>query len=168
MPNCLHCSSNSTCTRCVSGYAVSVTQDCIICANGDPRCISCDGSGNCIGCEYGYGLNPSGLCIACNTNIPNCNDCNTAQSCTQCATGNFLYQPQLNIYHCKSCSPTYSNCLQCNPSVCTKCQPTFALSTSQACSSCSGFIGNCTDCTDRFTCTQCFVGFAVTNVNQCA
>ncbi|EAR87439.2 transmembrane protein, putative (macronuclear) [Tetrahymena thermophila SB210] len=120
LPHCQKCTNNSTCMICMPGKYLSID---------GTQCLS--------QCLPGQQQNPDKRqCIQCTD--PNCLSCqNDVSQCTQCGNNQNLqgyickancdsqYYPLNQI--CKLCSSNISQCLECTPTTCTKCQNSYYL-----------------------------------------
>jgi proprotein convertase subtilisin/kexin type 5 len=91
---CLACTAAGVCTKCLSGFALSVGT-CVACGSNCKTCASSNIS-SCTSCSSGYFLNKT-ECVPCNQT--NCQDCSLSSSvCVKCADGFFM-----NETECQPC-----------------------------------------------------------------
>ena len=153
-PNCVHCSSPTSCSQCETGYWLENGQ--CRCPEGrgltptDSKCKRCsDGNckrcfhnySNCTECIPGFSLQ-NGSCLACQQH--NCDICFNASLCNLCKNGFGFVGAQ-----CVTCQVQF--CVQCTFSQnCVACAKGFDLA--QDANNTAGLI--CVPCADN--CLQCY------------
>lgn len=138
--NCLACSSNTTCTLCKKGFAVSLGK----CRGCSMSCSDCSPTDimTCTACGSGLQLS-NGACISC---PKHCKSCNNGK-CAVCIGG---YQPNSAGVCVKNCELPCAKCVDNQPKNCTAC---FSGSTLTS--------GKCVfkeSCNDDNSCTDCGQG----------
>ena len=97
--NCLGCSSENRCTKCIQGYSLSGDNSCSPMLYNEPNCLHFGDNGTCTLCTFPYAVQENGTCslmsFACN--VENCLFCSSINSCSAC---------QYGYYHLKKYSFT--------------------------------------------------------------
>lgn len=157
--NCVQCSSNVTCSACVTGFFVNSSNLCEQCqAKG---CSSCTANG-CTTCIRGFYLLSNeckvcpGFCLHCSSNTT-CLELAKSESQVLLTIGG---QTVLAV-----CEGTCITCSNLNPAVCLVCLDGFYLSSGK-CLKCGG---NCETCAtgQRDTCLSCFPNTFLSSSNTC-
>lgn len=158
-PNCLACTTVSTCTQCKSGYYISSQGYCVACSISG--CMTCPDD-QCTQCSSGSNevveINDDGTTniTACqSTCILGCIQCEDgSSSCKVCAIGYYLNTDTQGNTVCVSCNPSKTNCLSCTASdTCTQCATQYYLDNG-ACKSCPPGCATCTSTTNCLSCND--------------
>jgi hypothetical protein len=174
--NCLYCSSNSTCLRCLSSF-ILVAGVCKTAYCNLPFCSSCkQQSMFCDSCMSGYSWNvwtnqcEKQIVLNCDSigSISRmnyqCFSCPSNQTCNQCSAS-FTYQ---NATQSCATSCNIVNCVKCLTSqLCTMCATGFVLDQNLLSCKLKCSVANCTQCLSSTTvCDKCATGFMLVN-NLC-
>ncbi len=160
IPNCLTCSSATTCQVCQNGYT-QIGGQCLQC--NIPGCQICGANNSCTTCYSGYTnqttINNTVTCVLSTCPYP-CATCDTNGNCLTCVSP-FTNTPFDNGT-CFTCS--IANCAYCSPNTPTLCQTCFAgynpnqantacnlICTSPYCILCTAGPNICTACIPGYT-----------------
>jgi hypothetical protein len=171
-----------------SSYSYKKCSPCVL------NCKICKDATSCIECSEGMLVQPAESIKLCDETCPDrnypdysiksctpcqehCKRCNDYFPCLECDDGYFIqpYGPVACDSTCKSeffptrvspftCTPCFSNCLECIEDICFKCKPTFIakpppVNNSNSCLPCSKNCIICEYMDDITVCTQCDGGF---------
>ena len=183
--NCLKCSSLTVCTQCLGSFELLSGQcspcpvNCQTCSNGvcstcisgyyldyQTNCQTCPIIGTAVctisslqSCLSNYWLdNNAANCIACD---PNCQQCSSTTKCSSCNQGYYL----LSNYTCAQCQ---TQCLSCaDSSSCLLCANStlYFNATLGACT--AGTTTNCVIHSTSIRCSQCSLGYYLSNASVC-
>ena len=136
IPQCLNCSTTTTCAICATGFLPTTGgTNCIAC--NFANCIQCVQDNLCSICASGFSLGPNALsCISCN--VANCVSCNAQDSCNNCLTGFTAH-----LGSCFSCG--LERCVQCQQNnICATCENFYNPDASGQCVQC--IVNGCSTC----------------------
>lgn len=162
---CTECSTPHNCTECSEEtfppvFLSSEINDCEQCL--DPKCLSCD-EDECNQCEEGWEVNPEDeldCIVECQFIDPKCEECSVEGVCDQCEDGTFW-----NGVSCENCD---SSCELCDAAGCTECDfPDYLLIDHECVPNCSEIDDECTVCESTSDCTECSIGFYLSNGDRC-
>ena len=149
IPNCLTCTSLTSCNYCSSGYYL-LSGQCSACSL--PNCNTCSNATSCDQCASGsYWDTPSGQCLSC---MNGCAACATGNACLFCAMG--FYKDGNNV--CRSCPVGCSacgsatGCITCMGPYYFDINSTLCLPCSARCATCGGQgLDQCMTCVTNST-----------------
>lgn len=163
--NCAVFADFKTCTKCITGYVLSLTQNCVpFPTPGIPNCSIYRNLTTCMSCVPNYFLTNSSFCSFI-TPLANCSVYNSSASqsqCTLCISSYFLD----NNGVCQPRTSIVQNCVQYNFNLdsCAACNSTLNLQVTQDGGGCLPLIVNCvtydtsTIASNFLTCMSCIPG----------
>jgi len=149
IPNCVNCTTLTTCGECAPGYYLNNAK---LCSKCPAKCLTCTSATQCTACKNGYVLNNQGQCVSpCPACCPDCTfDVSGNPVCKTCI-GSFVFQNGV----CKTCSAAIPNCQNCRNCVCERCAMGYFLQNGLTCKSCAIAIPNCEVCSSGTVCIKC-------------